>query len=92
MKTCVRWRLLLNNLKGRLSQLTHYQVKLGKAARTRLLSYCYNVLTLFLDDFATNLDTEIPVLLKSIFNLIISVAPTALFPHTKLELIDKSML
>ena len=60
--------------------------------------YCYNVLSvfrLFLDDFAMNLFAEIPrtlPLLRSIFKLIISVAPTSSFLHTKCKLIDKSML
>lgn len=60
-------------------------------------TYCYNVLsvfTLFLDDFATNLDTEIPCTLPllSIFKLIISITPTSSFPHSKCKLIDRSML
>lgn len=62
------------------------------------VTYCYNVLsvfTLFLDDFAMNLCTEIRgtlPLLKSIFKLIIYVAPTSSFPHSKCKLIDTSML
>lgn len=62
------------------------------------LSFCDNVLSvfrLFLDDFAMNLDREIsttPPLLRSIFKLIISVAPTSSFPHSSCKLIDRSIL
>lgn len=65
-----------------------------KRLKLDLTIYCYNVLPvfIFLDDFATNLATEIPGTLpplQSIFKLIISVTPTSSFPHSKSKLIDK---